>query len=172
MNRNSLAIIRGSTEVAGAEVLSEQRASDTDRDRVITLLGEYYRDGYITGEVFHARMTAAAASPTRTRLASLLADLPAPPVPRHRPWHRPFTKNVRRWLHIGSLTISVLWGAFTPLALMELTGISVVYGSGQWAWNGTVHPAWATLSAYFAAFTGTVAFIASLLFYLSWELDQ
>ena len=53
------------------------RASDTDRDRVASLLREHHAAGRLTAEEFHERMELALDAKTLGELDDLLADLPA-----------------------------------------------------------------------------------------------
>lgn len=56
------------------------RASDQDRDVVVTALREAYTAGRLTLEEFDERMTAAYASRTWGELRKLTEDLPAQPI--------------------------------------------------------------------------------------------
>jgi len=58
------------------------RASDTDRERVIALLGEALADGRISHEEYEERMSAALSARTLGDLAGLTTDLAAP---EHQP---------------------------------------------------------------------------------------
>jgi hypothetical protein len=62
----------------------EIRASDADRDRALSELGEAFRAGRITIGEFDERSGQALASRTGRELTALLADLPpvSPPAPR------------------------------------------------------------------------------------------
>jgi hypothetical protein len=61
---------------------SDLRASDSDRERVIALLGEALADGRLSHEEYQERMPAALSARTLGELARLTADL-APP--EHQP---------------------------------------------------------------------------------------
>jgi hypothetical protein len=56
------------------------RASDQDRDVVVTALREAYTAGRLTFEEFDERMTVAYASKTWGELRTLTEDLPAQPI--------------------------------------------------------------------------------------------
>jgi len=53
------------------------RASDEDRDRVVTLLREHHAAGRLTAEEFNERLDQAYAAKTMGELDELMADLPA-----------------------------------------------------------------------------------------------
>lgn len=53
------------------------RASDTDRDRVASLLREHHAAGRLTAEEFHERMERALEAKTLGELDELMNDLPA-----------------------------------------------------------------------------------------------
>jgi hypothetical protein len=52
------------------------RASDADRDRVVSLLREHHAEGRLTAEEFHQRLDRALEARTLGELDELLADLP------------------------------------------------------------------------------------------------
>jgi hypothetical protein len=56
---------------------AELRASDSDRDAVVSDLGEHFQAGRLTAEEFDERMGRALAARTWGELRDLLADLPA-----------------------------------------------------------------------------------------------
>lgn len=60
------------------------RASDLERQQVVTYLREAHADGRLTGDQFHARADAANAAETRLDLARLTTDLPASVRREHR----------------------------------------------------------------------------------------
>src|SRR5258708_9671572 len=53
------------------------RASDEDRDRVVSLLREHHAAGRLTAEEFNERLDKAYAAKTVGELDELMADLPA-----------------------------------------------------------------------------------------------
>jgi len=55
---------------------AEMRASDSDRDAVVSDLGEHFQAGRLTAEEFDERMGRALAARTWGELRDLLADLP------------------------------------------------------------------------------------------------
>jgi hypothetical protein len=68
-------------EPSGPGASPGMRASDADRDLVIDLLREAAEDGRLTAEEFEERVQAAMSSRTFGELATLTADLVAPPAP-------------------------------------------------------------------------------------------
>ncbi len=67
-------------EPSGPGASPEMRASDADRDLVIDVLREAVGDGRLTAEEFEERVQAAMSSRTFGELATLTADLVAPPA--------------------------------------------------------------------------------------------
>ncbi|MGD9484836.1 DUF1707 domain-containing protein [Streptomyces sp. TRM70308] len=59
------------------------RASDADRERIATLLGEGLAEGRLTAEEHAERVAAAYRARTREQLAPLVADLPGGHAPAH-----------------------------------------------------------------------------------------
>jgi hypothetical protein len=73
--------------------MSDVRASDADRERVVQLLGEHTGAGRLSLPEFEERVSAAYGARLRSDLQPLLADLPAPtrPAPRRR-------RRLRHWV--------------------------------------------------------------------------
>lgn len=68
---------------------AEMRASDADRDAVLSELSEHFQAGRLTAEEFDERAGQALAARTHGELRNLLRDLPAAPpsaAPQQRPW--------------------------------------------------------------------------------------
>jgi hypothetical protein len=68
---------------------AEMRASDADRDAVLSELSEHFQAGRLTAEEFDERAGQALAARTHGELRNLLRDLPAAPpsaAPPQRPW--------------------------------------------------------------------------------------
>ena len=65
------------------------RASDAERDAVVTELGEHFQQGRLDQVEFDERVTQALAARTESDLSALLADLPPTreaPAPQPRTW--------------------------------------------------------------------------------------
>ena len=65
------------------------RASDAERDAVVTELGEHFQQGRLDQVEFDERVTQALAARTESDLRALLADLPPTreaPAPQPRTW--------------------------------------------------------------------------------------
>jgi hypothetical protein len=69
---------------------AEMRASDADRDAVLSELSEHFQEGRLTAEEFDERAGQALAARTHGELRNLLRDLPAatssPAPPQRRSW--------------------------------------------------------------------------------------
>ena len=90
---------------------AEMRASDADRDAVLSDLSEHFQVGRLTAEEFDERAGQALAARTHGELRNLLRDLPAAPpsaAPPQRSW-RP---------------------ALLPVALLAVMVIAVVTSVG------------------------------------------
>jgi hypothetical protein len=61
------------------------RASDAERDEVVTLLQRHFADGRLTQDELEERAGTALAARTRDELGALTADLPGPDVRPARP---------------------------------------------------------------------------------------
>jgi uncharacterized protein DUF1707 len=96
---------------------AELRASDSDRDAVVSDLGEHFQAGRLTAEEFDERMGRALAARTWGELRNLLADLPAT---RLGPQAPAATKSV-------SAQPSRSPGSFAlpPIAALAASGIAV-----------------------------------------------
>lgn len=64
-----------------AQDAAGMRASDAERDVVMSQLGVHFKDGRLDQDEFNERLEAAAAARTRGDLAALLTDLPATAEP-------------------------------------------------------------------------------------------
>jgi Domain of unknown function (DUF1707) len=110
---------------------AEMRASDSDRDAVVSDLGEHFQAGRLTAGEFDERMGRALAARTWGELKDLLADLPAtrpaPQAPaatslRARP--RPYSGRVAPPL------IAVLAGIGITIAVL----VDVAHGRWGFLW--------------------------------------
>ena len=100
--------------MTGNHLPAEMRASDSDRDTVLSDLGEHFQAGRLTAGEFDERTGRALAARTWGELRDVLADLPAtrpaPQAPatrsfRARPWRPP--------------------GRFAPPPIVALAGIAI-----------------------------------------------
>lgn len=64
-----------------AQDAAGMRASDAERDVVMSQLGVHFKDGRLDNDEFNERLEAAAAARTRGELAALLTDLPTTAEP-------------------------------------------------------------------------------------------
>ena len=71
------------------ELKPRMRAGDTDRQRVVELLGKHFGEGRLTIEEFDERVVRAHASTYLDELPALTADLPGSPEPQRRPTRSP-----------------------------------------------------------------------------------
>lgn len=99
--------------MTGKHLPAEMRASDSDRDAVVSDLSEHFQAGRLTAEEFDERTGRALAARTWGELRDLLADLPgarpAPQVPAASPGAQPREAGRR----------------FTPPAIAALAGIAI-----------------------------------------------
>ena len=95
-------------EPSGPGPSSGMRASDADRDQVIDVLREAVGDGRLTADEFEERLQAAMASRTFGELATLTADLVAPPELPEVP-AEPATDVVRISQRGGSVSRTGRW---------------------------------------------------------------
>jgi DUF1707 SHOCT-like domain len=98
----------------GKHLPAEMRASDSDRDAVVSDLSEHFQAGRLTAEEFDQRTGRALAARTWGELRDLLADLPAArPAPQapaaESPGARPRPAG----------------GRFTPPVIAALAGIAI-----------------------------------------------
>jgi hypothetical protein len=107
------------------------RASDADREAVVSLLGDHHEAGRLTTEEFEQRMTSALTSTTIVELRRLIRDLPhserrskanahtpAPASPRPAPAPRrplPFAR-----LSGGIRALAVLWTIWATAVAIDV----------------------------------------------------
>jgi hypothetical protein len=135
------------------------RASDSDRDRVATLLREHHAAGRLNAEEFHERLDAAFAAKTLGDLDALLADLPAidlyrlpaagikpapPGARRPRSHHRRgpgsglvpgqdgLDRTSGRWLFIRETGAWVNWAVASALLLAVWALVALTNGGLAW----------------------------------------
>jgi hypothetical protein len=160
-------------DAPGADILRTDRACDAERSRYISHLSRCLQAGYIPGEVFTARMEAAAECVTRDQLAALLADLPAltEPTGTLRDRAREVCRGdaARRWLHIAAAAAAACWAVMIPVLIFSGTGHTVVYGHGTGQWAETQHSGPALAVMFFFVITGVVGLIADIIWWVCWE---
>jgi uncharacterized protein DUF1707 len=93
---------------------AEMRASDSDRNAIVSDLSEHFQAGRLTAGEFDERMGRALAARTWGELRDLLADLPATPLASQAPAARSF--SAQPW---------PLPGRFAPPLLAVLAGIGI-----------------------------------------------
>ncbi|SEP53330.1 DUF1707 SHOCT-like domain-containing protein [Amycolatopsis saalfeldensis] len=98
------------------------RASDADRERVVSLLHAQVGEGRLTLEEFSERSAAAYAARTVGELVTLTRDLPVLVSPSPAP------TPVSRWLVPLAVVLAVL---FLAGALLALAGPATAGGMGQ-----------------------------------------
>jgi Domain of unknown function (DUF1707) len=73
-----MASTAGGTSRPGPDPASGLRASDTERDAIVSELGQHFQDGRLDTGEFSQRVGAALAARTRGDLDQLMTDLPRP----------------------------------------------------------------------------------------------
>lgn len=109
-------------------VADDKRASDAERDEVVSDLRAHAADGRLSVEELDQRIAAALSATTRVELAALLADLPRRPRPVTD--RRDFREHLRTYLMVMALLV-VIWaltgaGYFWPVWPMLGWGIGVM----------------------------------------------
>ena len=99
----------------GNDLPADMRASDSDRDAVVSDLSEHFQAGRLTAEEFDQRTGRALAARTWGELGDLLADLPgARPAPQ-----------VPAAASLGAQPRPA-GGRFTPPVIAALAGIAII----------------------------------------------
>jgi hypothetical protein len=106
------------------------RASDAERESIVTQLREHGAAGRLDVEELEQRVGAAYSARTHGELGALLADLPARPAPRHV-----VARHQRRHLHGHE------WAGFLQVNLL-LVAIWAIGGAGYF-WPAWVMVWWA-----------------------------
>jgi hypothetical protein len=115
---------------------AEMRASDSDRDAVVSDLSEHFQAGRLTAGEFDERMGQALAARTRGELRDLLADLPGTPLAPDAPAAR--SLGAEPW---------PLPGRFAPPLIAVLAGIGITtavlvnVAHGRWGFIWLLLPA-------------------------------
>jgi ferric-dicitrate binding protein FerR (iron transport regulator) len=121
--------------MTGNHPYADMRASDSDRDAVVSDLSEHFQAGRLTAEEFEERTGQALAARTWGELRNLLADLPAAPEPQAPATRSP---SARPWRASGRLAPS-------PAAVLVGIGIAaavlVNVAHGRWGFIWLLIPA-------------------------------
>ena len=110
---------------------AEMRASDSDRDAVVSDLGEHFQAGRLTAEEFEERTERALAARTWGELKNLLTDLPAAsPGPQ-----APATRSLaaRPWPASGRFAPSPI-AALIGIGLAVAVLVNVAHGRWGFVW--------------------------------------
>lgn len=110
------------------------RASDAERDEIVTQLRTHAADGRLDVDELGERVERAYAAKTRRDLAAIVADLPRPPRPRPNV-EAEFREHLRSYLSVMALLV-VIWaltgmGYFWPIWPMLGWGIGIVSHAGS-----------------------------------------
>lgn len=87
-----------------------RRASDQEREAVLSRLGDGLADGRLTMPEYEERVAATLATRTTSELASLVADLPSPQPDRREQETKAWLDEWRYWLG-GAVIMVGVWGA-------------------------------------------------------------
>ena len=98
---------------------SSHRASDADRESVVTDLRTHAAEGRLTIEELETRIDSVYAAKTRSDLAALTTDLPRTRRPRAARRRSEFNDHVRSYLQVMALLVAI-WlftgmGYFWPI---------------------------------------------------------
>jgi hypothetical protein len=110
----------------------DKRASDAERDEVVSDLRAHAGEGRLTVEELDQRIATALAATTRAELAPLVADLPRRPRPVTD--RRDFREHLRTYLMVMALLVAI-WaltgaGYFWPVWPMLGWGFGVLSHAG------------------------------------------
>jgi hypothetical protein len=109
---------------------AEMRASDSDRDTVVSDLGEHFQAGRLTAGEFDERMGRALVARTWGELRDLLADLPATrPAPRAPAATSSRARPPSSW-PVAPPLITVLAGIGITVAML----VNVAHGRWGFLW--------------------------------------
>jgi Domain of unknown function (DUF1707) len=110
---------------------AQMKASDSDRDAVVSDLGEHFQAGRLTAGEFDERMGRALAARTWGELRGLLADLPATqPEPRAATTRSLSARPWRSSGHVVPAPIAVLAGIGIAVAVL----VSVAHVGWGFIW--------------------------------------
>ena len=116
--------------MTGNHLSAEMRASDSDRDAVVSDLSEHFQAGRLTTEEFEERTGQALAARTWGELRNLLADLPAPPEPQPPATRSPSARPWRASGRFAPSPVAVLVGIGIAVAVL----VNVAHGSWGMIW--------------------------------------
>ena len=114
----------------GNDLSAQMKASDADRDAVLSVLSEHFQAGRLTSEEFEDRTGRALAARTWGELRNLVKDLPASPAGPRIPMTAATGAPPQRPLGRAVLV---------PIAVLAGIGIVVAMSAG------TVHGRWGVL---------------------------
>jgi hypothetical protein len=103
----------------------EIRASDAERERVVSFLRDSAAEGRLTADELDERVGRAYAAVTRGQLERLVRDLPRPPVARQRRPRRHVEGRPGPVTALGR-PVGIVLLAFAALAAMRLPGLLIV----------------------------------------------
>jgi len=112
----------------------DMRASDAERDEIVTQLRTHAADGRLDVDELGERVERAYAAKTRRELVAIVGDLPRPPRPRPNAAAE-FDEHLRSYLAVMALLV-VIWaltgmGYFWPIWPMLGWGIGIVSHAGS-----------------------------------------
>ncbi len=115
----------------GNYLSADMRASDSDRDAVVSDLSEHFQAGRLTAGEFDERTGRALAARTWGELRDLLADLPATRLAPQAPATRSLRPRPRRWSgRLAPPRIAALAG----LAIAAAVLVNVAHGGWGFIW--------------------------------------
>jgi hypothetical protein len=123
---------------------ADVRASDRERERVVSSLREHAGEGRLDMDELAGRLDRAYAARTRAELAALTADLPEfssrPPVVEHDPRRRELRSHITPFVAVNVLLVAV-WaltgaGYFWPVWPILGWGIGVASHASETAFGG------------------------------------
>ena len=115
----------------GNNLPAEMRASDSDRDAVVSDLSEHFQAGRLTAEEFDERTGQALAARTLGELRNLLADLPATRLASQAPATRSLRPRPRR--SSGRLAPPPI-AALAGIAIAAAVLVNVAHGGWGFIW--------------------------------------
>jgi hypothetical protein len=104
----------------------EIRASDAERERVVSFLRDSAAEGRLTADELDERVGRAYAAVTRGQLSRLVRDLPRPPVGTSLKRPRRHVDRRRGPVMAVGRPIGIILLAFAALAAMRLPGLLIV----------------------------------------------
>jgi len=156
------AALPGATAPEGANITSDKRVGDADRDKVVSHLQEMHVNGYLSDDELAVRLAHAEQATTHAELNVVLPDLPPFPQPKKLPKEPKPPKTLRERFsepHAGTV-IAIFLLTIASLSAITLPWVAVSAHSP--------HPS-ATLmmAAAFATIVGLMGCIGSI----TWTLN-